>query len=119
MEIESPARQSTQFSYRLTFQHRQDPNRIYRFRCDREGRVADSGLAEASLRRLERCRQGRDYSAPWIEEHLLKISVPAQGRCECGESVRLALAANTCQCGRRYDAQGQPVRTAHPIGSRI
>lgn len=109
--IEKRARTTTATYYRVAFQRRDRADKIYRFRCDREGRVAEAAMNGYERRIYRLCLAGQLFGPPYLEEITRSVFCRGSGLCDCGNRVALSRPINRCRgCGRRWDLGGSAIR---------
>jgi hypothetical protein len=82
------------------------PGAGFSFNVDEEDRIV---VTDCNRENVELCRSGDPRIVDrGIREFRHAYTLPAVGRCSCGEEVELAHFTNTCDgCGRDYNASGQ------------
>ena len=96
-------------NYYLTWERNDLPGAGASFPCDENGLVSTdpADWHISGLENFYECVNGlNNMHFKGIMTSISRYTIPAIGKCECGEEVYLSHFTNTCDCGRDYNMSG-------------
>lgn len=107
MQIISRRQQNLSITFTRYFEWRKERGAGFMFDCDEQGNLTDRSRNPDAERNLKDCLSGGlDLIDHGIQKWERVYTVPAVGRCTCGERVHLDGFTNTCECGIDYSMSG-------------
>lgn len=109
MQIITKRERVEQVSYNHVFALIEHEGSFYSFPCTEKGEVIDAEMNPAAWENYRKCLMGEHKVVDkGVEKWVNRYTIPARGKCVCGNELCLGSFTNTChKCQRDYNMSGQ------------